>query len=208
MALIRRADSQLLGLLAQSGANVERVSVLLRDLLIDYPEHAGIVTEVKSCEHEGDRIAREIIRRLSTNGHGRLPFSASDGHALATAIDDIVDFAEETADALGVYGVEAPMEQAVQLAEVLVEASRHVACALAALSDGGALEPALREIHRLESDGDRLLRDALASLFQNGIDPMFVIRWKDIFESLESSVDACQTVANLIEGIELKRGHP
>ena len=199
-------DAQLLSLLAQSGANVERVSVLLRDLLIDYPEHAALIADVQRCEHEGDRIAREIIHRLSANGHTRLPFGAGDGHALATGLDDIVDFAEETADALGVYGVEAPMQQAVELAEVLVKASAQVALALNALGDGGELAPLLREINRLESEGDRVLREALASLFANGIDPMVVIRWKDIFDSLESAVDACQSVSHLIEGIGLKRG--
>ncbi|HEX4344539.1 MAG TPA: DUF47 family protein [Solirubrobacteraceae bacterium] len=211
MSPFRRAasvDTEIPALLARAGANVERVSVLLRNLLVDYPEHAGLVVEVQRCEHEGDHVARDIIHRLSANGGMGLPFSAADGHMLATALDDIVDYAEETASALGVYGVEAPMEQAVALADVLVAASVHVAAALDALGNGGELEPALREIHRLESDGDRLLRAALASLFANGIDPMLVIRWKDIFESLESSVDACQSVANIIEGIELKRGHP
>lgn len=209
MSPFRRAasiDAEIPALLARAGSNVERVSVLLRDLLVDYPEHASLVEDVRRCEHDGDRIARDIIRRLSSSGGMGLPFSAADGHTLATALDDIVDYAEETADALGVYGVEAPMEQAVALAEVLVEAAAEVAVALTALGDGGELDAALREIHRLESDGDRLRREALASLFANGIDPMLVIRWKDIFESLESSIDACQTVANIIEGIELKRG--
>jgi uncharacterized protein Yka (UPF0111/DUF47 family) len=209
MSLFRRAapeDAEMPLLLTRAGENVERVSLLLRDLLVDYPEHAELVADVQHCEHEGDRIAREIIYKLSTNGHTKMPFSAGDGHALATALDDIVDYAEETADALGVYGVEAPMEQAVALAEILVAASARVALALTAMGGRGALEPTLREIHELESEGDRLLREALASLFANGIDPMLVIRWKDIFDSLECAVDACQTVANLIEGIELKRG--
>ncbi len=198
-------DSELLTLLQQSGANVQRVARLVRDLLEDYPEHALLADDVRACEHDGDRITREIIRRLNGNS-SRLPFSASDGHALATSLDDIVDHAEQTAAALGVYGVEAPMQQAVTLAEVLVQASRHVARVLDALADGTELGPSLGEIHRLESEGDRVLRDGLASLFANGIDPMVVIRWKDIFGSLESSVDACQTVANVIEGISLKRG--
>jgi uncharacterized protein len=198
-------DPGLLTLLEQAGQNIRRVSCLLRDLLVDYPEHAGLVADVQDCEHLGDRIARDIIHRLSADD-SRLPFGAADGHALATALDDIVDFAEETADALGVYGVEAPMEQAVALAEVLVGAADQVALALAALAGDGELQPALSETHRLESEGDRLLREGLASLFANGIDPMLVIRWKDIFESLESAVDACQTVAHMIEGISLKRG--
>ena len=208
MTRLRRSivvDAEILGLLEQSGLNVQRVSLLLRDLLVDYPEHAALVEDVQRCEHEGDRIAREIIRRLSVGDGAGLPFTAGDGHALATALDDIVDFAEQAADSLGVYGVEAPMEQSVALAEVLVAASACVARALASLAFGTELEPSISEIHRLESEGDRVLREALASLFANGIDPMVVIRWKDIYESLESAVDACQTVAHVIEGISLKR---
>jgi uncharacterized protein Yka (UPF0111/DUF47 family) len=220
-------DDPLPDLLHEAGENIRDVSRLLRDLLVDYPEHAGLIVEVQSREHRGDRIARDIIHRLSANGdaprramsasafraparngHPRGILSPADGHALATALDDIVDFAEQTADALGVYGVEAPMEQSVALAEVLVSAADEVARALAALGadDAAALAPVLGEIHRLESEGDRVLREGLACLFANGIDPMVVIRWKDIFESLESAVDACQTVAHLIEGISLKRG--
>jgi uncharacterized protein Yka (UPF0111/DUF47 family) len=218
-------DSGLLRLLEQAGENIQEVARLLRDLLVDYPEHADLISDVQDLEHRGDRIARDIIHGLSANGHGtgrspratvlralggggRAQLGAVDGHALATALDDIVDFAEQTGDALGTYGVEAPMEQSVALAEVLVSASDQVASALAALGagDAAALGPALAEIHRLESEGDRVLREGLACLFANGIDPMVVIRWKDIFESLESAVDACQTVAHVIEGIALKRG--
>ena len=99
------------------------------------------------------------------------------------------------------------MEQSVTLAEVLVAASDEVARALAALGedDADALRTALAEIHRLESDGDRVLREGLACLFANGIDPMVVIRWKDIFASLEASVDACEHVAHILEGISLRR---
>lgn len=209
MTRLRRpipADAEVLTLLEQSGQNVQLVSRLLRDLLTDYPEHAALVGDVRRCEHDGDRIARDIIRRIRGYDIAELPFGAGDGHALATALDDIVDYAEEAADLLGIYGVEAPMEQAVALATVLVAAAEQVAQALDALAGGSELEPSLAEIHRLESQGDRLLRNGLASLFANGIDPMVVIRWKDIYESLESSIDACQAVAHVIEGIALKRG--
>lgn len=203
-----RVDPETRALLEQSGANVELVSVLLRDLLVDYPDHAELATEVQRREHDGDRITREIIHRLSSNGGTRLPFSAGDGHALATALDDIVDYAEQAAGALGIYGVEAPMQQAVALADVLVEAATHVAGALTALADSAELGPSLSEISRLESKGDRVLREGLAALFTNGIDPMVVIRWKDIFEFLECAIDACQAVAHLIEGMALKSGRP
>jgi uncharacterized protein Yka (UPF0111/DUF47 family) len=188
----------------ESGRNVQRASLLLRDLLADYPEHAELARELVLCEQQGDRITHDIIHRLNGGGRGRAPFDAADGHSLATALDDVVDDAEQTADWLGLHHVEAPMEQAVALAEVLVGAAEHVARALRALRTGADLAPDLVEIHRLENEGDRIVRDAVASLFANGIDPMVVIRWKDIFESLESSIDACETVAHVLEGITLK----
>jgi uncharacterized protein Yka (UPF0111/DUF47 family) len=100
------------------------------------------------------------------------------------------------------------MEQAVAFSEVLVGAGEQIAQALRCLRTSTELGPHLVEIHRLENEGDRLQRDGVASLFAGGIDPMVVIRWKDIFESLEASVDACETVAHVLEGITLKRrGH-
>jgi uncharacterized protein Yka (UPF0111/DUF47 family) len=128
-----------------------------------------------------------------------------DGYQLATALDDIVDFAEQAADNMGLFGVEAPMEQASQMGDVLVGAGEQVARALRSLRTGAELAPYLVEIHRLENEGDRISRDGVASLFANGIDPMVVIRWKDIFASLEASVDACEHVAHVLEGISLRR---
>jgi uncharacterized protein Yka (UPF0111/DUF47 family) len=128
-----------------------------------------------------------------------------DGYQLATALDDIVDFAEQAADNMGLFGVEAPMEQASQMGDVLVGAGEQVARALRSLRTGADLAPYLVEIHRLENEGDRISRDGVASLFANGIDPMVVIRWKDIFASLEASVDACEHVAHVLEGISLRR---
>jgi uncharacterized protein Yka (UPF0111/DUF47 family) len=97
------------------------------------------------------------------------------------------------------------MEQAVEFADVLVGAAEQIAQALRCLRTGTELGPHLVEIHRLENEGDRLQRDGVASLFAGGIDPMVVIRWKDIFESLEAAVDACETVAHVLEGITLKQ---
>jgi uncharacterized protein Yka (UPF0111/DUF47 family) len=198
-----RDDIELLELFEQSGRNVQRASALLRDLFSDYPERPELATEVLACEHEGDRIAHEILSRLAERGATDL--DAADVHALAGALDDIVDHAEEAADQLGLYGVEAPMEQAQQMAEILVGTADLVADSLRGLRDGEAVAQQLVEIHRRENEADRIVRAAVASLFANGIDPMMVIRWKDIYDTLESAVDACETVANVLEGITLKR---
>jgi uncharacterized protein len=207
MGLFRRAvDVQVLDLLEESGRNVQRATLLLRDLMADYPERAELARDLFLCEQEGDRIAHDVIHRLKSASNGlRPPLDPVDGHQLATALDDIVDFAEQTADSLGIYGVEAPMEQALQMTDVLVGAGEQVARALRALRTGSELAPYLVEINRLENEGDRISRDAVAGLFETGIDPMVVIRWKDIFESLEGSVDASEHVAHVLEGIALRR---
>src|SRR5947209_4248764 len=202
----RRFDGALMELVEEAGRNVQRCGLLLHDLLIDFPEHSMLARELKVCEQEGDRITHDIIHRLASLSRVRAPFARSDGYALATALDDIVDHCEHTAAQLGLYGVEAPMEQAVEFADVLVGAGEQIAQALRCLRTRTELGPHLVEIHRLENEGDRLQRDGVASLFAGGIDPMVVIRWKDIFESLETAVDACETVAHVLEGITLKRG--
>jgi uncharacterized protein Yka (UPF0111/DUF47 family) len=199
-----KEDTELLALFEASGRNVQRASSLLRELFAEYPEQPELAAAVRDCEHDGDRIAHEILSRLAERGSG---FDAADVHALAGALDDIVDHAEEAADQLGLYRVEAPMEQAQKMCDVLVGAADLVAESLRELRDDEDLAATLVEIHRLENDADRIVRAAVASLFVNGIDPMIVIRWKDIFETLESAVDACETVANVLEGITLKRAN-
>src|ERR671914_2251644 len=203
----RRPDPVLLELFEQAGTNVQRTSVLLRDMLADFPERASLARDIYACEQEGDRIAHDILHRLAERGARRSHMDAADVHALTVALDDIVDFAEEAADQLGRYAVEAPMEQAEQIAGVLVAASEEVGASLHQLRNGMELAPRLVEIHRLENEADQVVRSAVASLFAQGIDPMIVIRWKDIFETLEAAVDACETVANVLEGISLKRAN-
>jgi uncharacterized protein len=205
MALFRTTDTGVFDLFEESGRNVQRATLLLRDLLVDFPERVDLTRDVLLCEQEGDRITHDIIHRMNGDGVGRPPVDPADGHLLATTLDDIVDYAEQAADELSLYGVEAPMEQAGLIADVLVGAGEQVAQALKCLRTGSEMAPHLVEIHRLENEGDRLSREAVASLFATGIDPMVVIRWKDIFETLEQSVDACEKVAHVLEGITLKR---
>lgn len=204
MSMLRSSPSgdSLLVLFEESGRNVERTGSLLRELLDDFPERSSLARDILLCEQEGDRITHDIIHSMSVNGS---KLDQRDAYELARALDDVVDYAEETADSLELYGVEAPMEQAQALASVLADASVSVADALAHLRAGEDVSGHLIEIHRLENEGDRISREAIASLFKSGTDPMVVIRWKDIFESLEQAIDSCETVAHVIEGMQLKR---
>jgi predicted phosphate transport protein (TIGR00153 family) len=191
-------------MLEESGRNVARAGELLREMLADYPERASLSRDLFLCEQEGDRIAHDIIYRLAERGK-RLPFDPRDVYDLVSALDDVVDFAEQTGDSLGLYAIEAPMEQAQELAEVLARAAAAVQRALEQLHAHGELNGVLVEIHELENEGDRVSREAIGSLFATGIDPMVVIRWKDIFDTLEQAIDSCETVAHVLEGIALKR---
>jgi uncharacterized protein Yka (UPF0111/DUF47 family) len=206
MALLHTSgDLGVLDLFELSGRTVVRATTLLRDLLAEWPERPEIAKSLVDCEHEGDQIAHDIIHLLHDARASRKVLDPLEGLQLATAIDDIVDNAEQTADMLGVYHVEASMENASLLADVLVASGEQVSAALRALRAGADYQVQLVEIHRLENEADRLSRDAIASLFVAGIDPMVVIRWKDIFESLEAAIDACEHVAHVLEGIGIKR---
>jgi uncharacterized protein len=155
------------------------------------------------CEQEGDRITHDIIQRL--NQTFVTPIDREDIYALASQLDDIVDYIEEAADFLGLYRIEAPMAQAQELGRILREACRAVADAIPRLRGFQDVRHYTVEINRLENDGDRVIRAALAALFDDGgIDPMLVIRWKDIYERLEAAIDATETTANIIEGILIK----
>jgi predicted phosphate transport protein (TIGR00153 family) len=189
-------------LFEEAGRNILTAAELLDRLMSDYPDHKELAAEILDCEHEGDRIVHDIVHRL--NQTFVTPIDREDILALASALDDVVDYTEEVADYLGLYRIEAPMDQAIEMAKVLVEACRQIAAALPRLRSLQDISHYVVEIHRLENEGDRLERMALASLFERAIDPMVVIRWKDIFERLESAVDATEKVANTLQGILLK----
>jgi len=189
-------------LFEEAAQNLLRASDLLDRMLSEYPEDKHLAAEILDCEHEGDRITHDIIDRL--NHTFVTPIDREDILALASALDDVVDYTEEVADYLGLYKIEAPMDQAIQLARVLKEASEQVAEAVPRLRGFQTISRYTVEINRLENEGDRITREAVASLFDGGIDPMVVIRWKDIFERLEAAIDATESVANIIEGIVIK----
>jgi uncharacterized protein len=189
-------------LFEEAGHNVLRSAELLERLLTDFPDNHSLAKDIRDCEHEGDRLTHEILDRL--NHTVVTPIDREDVLALTSALDDIVDFIEEVADYLGLYKIEAPMDQAIKLAEVLHQAARQIDEAVPKLRGFNDISSHTVEINRLENEGDRIVREAIASLFDGGIDPMVVIRWKDLFERLEDAIDAAEHVAHILEGIVIK----
>jgi predicted phosphate transport protein (TIGR00153 family) len=200
--VIAPRDREFFDLFEEAGDNILRAAALLEEMLRDFPERNQLARDILICEQEGDRITHDIIRRL--NQTFVTPLDREDIHELAAALDDVVDYTEEVADYLGLYKIEAPMAQAQELAKVLHHAARQIAEAMPRLRGFKDLSHYTVEINRLENEGDRITREAIASLFDNGIDPMVVIRWKDIFERLEEAIDATETVANILEGVVIK----
>ena len=195
-------DRVFFDLFNQAGQNTLRAARMLKEMLENWPDDGALAREILLAEQEGDRITHDIVRRVNTTFV--TPIDGEDIYALATQLDDIVDYIEETADFMGLYQIEAPMSQAQEMAAVLVKSCEQLSAALADLRGFKDLEHYWIEIHRLENEGDRLSRDAVASLFANGIDPMVVIRWRDIFLRLERAVDATETAAHIVEGIVIK----
>ncbi len=189
-------------LFEEAGKNILQAADLLDRMLRNFPDSKLLARDILICEQEGDRITHDIINRL--NHTFVTPIDREDILALASALDDIVDYTEEVADYLGLYKIEAPMDQAIRLAHVLLEASRQIAEAIPRLRGFRDISHYTVEINRLENEGDRITREAVASLFDGGIDPMVVIRWKDLFERLEAAIDATERVANILEGIVIK----
>ena len=205
LRLLREApDPQAVySLFREAGENVAAATSALAELMEGWPEDPqGLRHQLVDLEHEGDRLTHDIYHRLLSETY--VPVDHNDALSLASELDDVVDLSEEVGDFLALYRIEAPMDQAVQLASVLRQAGAEIGTALAKLGEPDQLTPHLVELERLEDVGDRGVREALASLFDGGVDPMVVIRWKDLFERLEEAIDACEHVAHVLEGIVLK----
>ena len=196
------AGCEFFGLFEEAGGNILRAAALLEEMLQEYPERNELAREILLCEQEGDRITHDIIQRL--NQTFVTPIDREDIYQLASALDDVVDYTEEVADYLGSVqdrGPDVPGPGAREGAPPVRAPDRGRDAAAAGFKD---ISHYTVEINRLENDGDRIAREAIASLFDNGIDPMVVIRWKDIFERLEDAIDATERVANILEGIVIK----
>ena len=202
LALVPRT-AEFYALFTRAGENVLETARLAERRFREFPEPSVPQKEVKALEHQGDELTREIVELLNTQYI--TPFDREDIYELAKEIDDVVDYIENASDLLGLYKVDTLMEQSVEQCRVLVEATEHLAKALSELRHLRRAEPHIVGVKGLEDEGDRIVRDAIAALFEGqATDAIEIIRWKDIFEALEDAVDACETAADLVGNIVVK----
>jgi len=190
-------------LYTEASANTVEISSLLVELLERFPADDGeLIRQIKEREHEGDRLTHEVVDLL--NRTFVTPFDRDDMYRLAGALDDVCDHVDEAADNLATYGVERVPAKAVEQARVILEAARNLDAAVQRLEGFKDSQDQLVELRRLEDEGDRLVRDAVAELFKTVEDPIALIRWKDIHERLEEAVDALENAADVLEAILVK----
>jgi uncharacterized protein len=202
LALVPRTG-EFYDLFAAAGRNAHEAARLAEIRFRETPDPSVPQARVKELERDGDRITAAVFELLNTQYV--TPFDREDIYDLAKSADDVVDFIEEASDLLDLYKIEAPMEQAIAQARVLVDAAAQLEVLLGSLRNFRGAQQAILEIKRLEDEGDRVVRDAVASLFEDDeVDPRVIIRWKDIFEALEDALDACDRAGHILGNIVLK----
>jgi len=189
-------------LLTEAGAASAAVAHAVNRRFREWP-NGPTQDEIKELEHASDRIVSELLSQTETMFMP--PFDRDDLVTLAFSVDDIADAAENAAELLGLYGVESLTKQSLELCALLVRAADEVAALLGGLKERTRSDELVRSIKAIEDEADDVARAARASLFKDDrIDPVIVIRWKDIYEALEDAVDTCETAAHNVGNILVK----
>src|SRR5438552_9916888 len=172
-------EERFFDMFVQDAHNVLGAARLLEQFFRNYGDRERIASQLLDAEHAGDQISHETGHKLESTFV--TPFDREDIHALISRLDDILDLIEEVADTCILYNIDAPTPAAMQQAEIIVRQCEQLAEALTKLRGFKGVEPYWIEIHRLENEGDRIARQAVAELFKHGQDPMDVIKWKDVY---------------------------
>ena len=175
---------------------------LLKEMMEGYQDIDQKAREIKRVESAGDAITHTIFRNL--NQTFITPIDREDIYALASCIDDVLDMIEATADRLVVFKIEKPTQEAIKLADIIYRSAEELGRGIAQLGKVTDLNATLVTVNSLENEADRITRDAIARLFESERDAIVVIKWKEIYESLEQTTDRCEDVANVLEQILLK----
>jgi predicted phosphate transport protein (TIGR00153 family) len=165
----------------------------------DFPESWK---KIKDIEHEGDRLTHRTIRTL--NQTFITPIDSEDIHALATALDNVMDAIEAAASRVVLYKITKMAPEALELTNIVVASTEQLVKAISHMPKLEDVDDYCIEINRLENAADEIYRQAIGALFDQERPPLEVIKWQDIFDILESATDRCEDVANILESIGLK----
>jgi uncharacterized protein len=195
-------DNAFYGLLSQSAGQLVLGAGILAEMLGEQADRADVARRMQDAEHQADEITHEIAKRV--NSTFVTPFDREDIYALASCLDDVMDFMEEAVDLTVLYEVSALPGELAEQVDVLQRCAELTAEAMPQLKSMKGLEEYWIEINRLENSGDKSYRRILAKLFSGQYEALEVLKLKDIVDSLEHAVDAFEKVANIIEQIHAK----
>ena len=192
-------------LFEQSAQNAVKIAQQLKDMVYiweNVKERVGIINDL---EHQGDAITHQIFEQLHRSVI--TPFDREDIALLAHSLDDVSDFVHEAADAMLLYKVERPTGRAKELVDIVVQAAAEVEKAVSEIHDRAGRKHLIErcvEINRLENIGDSVFRSAMAELFDDSTDFAGLIKWREIYTHMESVIDRCEDIANILEGVAIK----
>ncbi len=196
-------DQQFFLLFEKAAQNTLDGAELLKDLLDNFTDVREKARQIEEIEHKGDSLTHEIVKKLNTTFI--TPIDREDIIALASAVDDVIDLIHGAATRIVLFKIENPTPQAKELGFLIMKASRELQRGIARMS--AKMEEVYEhcvEVNSLENEADRVCRDAIAWLFEHEKDPVTILKWKEIYETLETATDRCEDAANVLEGVALK----
>ena len=189
----------------QGSQNALKVAQQLKDMVYVWENVKERVWVINDLEHQGDAITHQIFEQLHRSVI--TPFDREDIALLAHSLDDVVDFIHAAADAMLLYKIERPTNRAKELVDIVVQAVAEVERAVSEMHDRAGRKKLLNrcvEINRLENLGDSVFRSGMAELFDDSTDFASLIKWREIYTHMESVIDRCEDIANILEGVALK----
>ena len=198
-------EEKFFDLFIDSARNMVKAARGLKDMLDNWENIGFKAAEITELEHEGDSITHQIVALLHRTFV--TPFDREDIALLSHTMDDITDFIHAAADAIYIYKIKKPTERAKELAETIVQAAEEVEKAVVLLRHRSDLKKIMEhcvELNRLENRADKIHRSALGELFDDDEDTAYIIKWREVYEHMETATDRCEDVANVLEGIALK----
>ena len=198
-------EEKFFDLFEDSARNMVKAAQALKEMINTWEVVGGRVAEITELEHKGDTITHQIMAQL--NRTFVTPFDREDIALLAHTMDDVTDFIHAAADAMLIYKIDQPSQRSKELADIIVQQVAEVERAVTGLRHRAKLKGIMErcvEINRLENMADRVFRSAMAELFDDTVDITQVIKWREIYEHMESATDRCEDVANVLEGVALK----
>ncbi|HZU75781.1 MAG TPA: DUF47 family protein, partial [Dehalococcoidia bacterium] len=183
-------------------ANIVNAAQLLVEALDDVSRIAELQPRIKDLEHAGDELTHELVRLL--NKTFVTPFDREDIYALGSGLDDVLDYIDEIAETVSLYGIREIPANAKEMSRLLRQAAGELQQSIAKLEQQHALDEHAIEVHRIENLGDEASRHAIGELFSGTVDPLTVIKLKEFYALQEDALDRCEDVANVIESIAIK----